>query len=227
MTGDQEDFARRIRAVLPCGWFPESAPVLDGLIGALASGWGLAYALCTYVVAQTRLSTASGVWLDMIAWDFFGRRVARAASEVDDALRARIGAELIRERATRAAIISAIEDMTGTAPVVFEPARAADTGGWSGEAAGWMGAAYGAAGGWGSLALPFQCFVTVYRPAGPGVPLVGGWGSGAGGYGAGSVEYATGADLQGGVTDASLYAAVAGAMPAAAVAWTQLTHRGN
>ena len=46
------------------------------------------------------------------------------------------------------------------------------------------------------------------------------WGTGAGGYGAGAVEYASLSMLQGAVTDSDIDAAIAGVMPVAAIAWT-------
>ena len=111
-------------------------------------------------------------------------------------MRSRISTALNRERGTRAAVVSAVLDATGQAPAIFEPARTQDTGGWGG--AGGAAFAYGAAGGWGSLALPFQLFVTAYRPQG--------------------------ADSS---NDAAIYAAVAGVLPAGVTAWMQITDRGS
>ena len=76
MTGDQQDMMARLRTVLPTRWFPDSAPVLDGLLSGLASGWSWAYQQLQYVKAQTRIATATDVWLDIIANDYFGSRLA-------------------------------------------------------------------------------------------------------------------------------------------------------
>ena len=76
MTGDQQDMMARLRTVLPTRWFPDSAPVLDGLLSGLASGWSWAYQQLQYVKAQTRIATATDVWLDIIANDYFGNRLA-------------------------------------------------------------------------------------------------------------------------------------------------------
>jgi hypothetical protein len=223
MIGDQADMQQRIRSVLPARWFPDDAPVLDGLLSALSWAWAWLYSVLGYVRAQTRIATASDVWLDMIAFDYFGASIVRGALETDDSLRARISIELTRERGTRAAVAAAVDDLTGFEPAIFEPSFTADTGGWGGAGTYATGFAFGAAGGWGSLALPFQFFVTVRRPAGAGVTDAGGWGSGAGGYGAGAIEWVAEASIQSGVTDASIYAAVAGVLPAATVAWTNIT----
>ena len=131
MTGDQQDMMARLRAVLPTRWFPDSAPVLDGLLSGLASGWSWAYQQLQYVKAQTRIATATDVWLDIIANDFFGGRLARRVGQSDGAFRDRIQRELFRERGTRGAIIAVLHDLTGRAPLVFEPARTTDTGGYA------------------------------------------------------------------------------------------------
>ena len=224
MTGDQRDMATRLRAVLPTHWFPDSAPVLDGLLSGLAVAWSSIYNLLQYVKAQTRIGTASDIWLDVIALDFFGTRIPRWVNEGDDAFRARIKREIFRERGTRAALTTALQDLTGRSPVVFEPARTSDTGGYTTLSGSGGGIAYGAAGGWGSLNLPFQCFITAYRPASSGIATVNGWGNGAGGYGVGALEYADLDMIQGQVTHAAIYTAIAEVMPVAAIGWTSITN---
>jgi len=214
---------QRLKAVLPVHWFADDTPVLDALLGGLASVAAGLYQLLADVRLQTRIATATDVFLDMIATDFFGARVTRRTGESDAAFRATIIADLVRERGTRAAVVSVLTDLTGRAPVVFEPARPADTGAWG------VGSAYGSAaasgaGGWGSLMLPFQCFVTAYRPQGQGVALVSGWGQAAGGWGAGIIEYASLSMVQGQVLDADIDAAIASVMPVASIAWTQISN---
>src|ERR1700759_724547 len=86
MIGDQQDMAARLRTVLPTHWFPDVAPVLDGLLNGLATGWSSIYNLRQYVKAQTRIGTASDIWLDIVALDFFGSRVARRVNQSDDSL---------------------------------------------------------------------------------------------------------------------------------------------
>jgi hypothetical protein len=72
------------------------------------------------------------------------------------------------------------------------------------------------------MALPFQCFVTAFRPIGSGIASVSGWGEPTGAYGAGSIEYASFAMLQGQVTDGDIAGAVAGVLPVAAIAWLSI-----
>ena len=224
MTGDQQDMLARLRTVLPARWFPDNAPVLDGVLSGLASGWSWAYQQLQYVKAQTRIATAIDVWLDIIANDFFGDRLTRLTGQGDDAFRNRIQRELFRERGTRGAIVAVLQDLTGRAPYVFEPARSTDTGGYTSSTGAGGGVGYGSAGGWGSLALPFQCFITAYRPVGSGIAAVSGWGGPGGGYGQGTIEYASLEMVQGQVTDDDIYAAVADVLPVAAIGWTRITN---
>ncbi len=108
--------------------------------------------------------------------------------------------------------------------MVFEPARPSDTGGWGGQRQLVTGLAYGRAGGWGNLSLPYQALVTAYRPSGSGIAKVTGWSASGGGYRVGAIEYANLAMTQAPVTDADIYAAVASVMPVAAIAWTRISN---
>jgi hypothetical protein len=218
MIGTQDDIVSRLKAVLPVRWFGDGTPILDGLLGGLAAGWSWVYGLLTFVIAQNRIASATGLWIDLIAHDYFGSRLTRRGGESDASLRLRVQREINRERGTRGAIIAVLEDLTGRVPVIFEPARPADTGAWG------IALAYGQLGGWGSLALPYQCFVTAYRPQRNGIALVLGWGTGAGGYGVGSIEYGSLAMSEGQVTDSDINAAIADVLPVACTAWAQIAN---
>lgn len=218
MTGDPQDFLARLRSLLPLRWFPDSAPVLDSVLSGFAEGWSWLHALLQAVRAQTRMLTATDLSLDLVARDWFGAAVARRYGETDDGLRARIVRERLRDRATRAAVAAVVRDLTGSAPVIFEPARAADTGAWG------VALGYGVAGGWGSLAMPFQCLVTVRRPAGAGIAGLSGWNAPEAGWGAGPLAWGSQAAVQSQVSDADIDAAIAGTMAAGAIAWTRITN---
>lgn len=224
MIGDSEDFQNRLVAVLPTRWFADQSPVRDAILAGLAAGWSWSYGVLQYVKSQSRIASATGIWLDMIARDFFGSRLQRWTDQGDDAFRLRIQRELFRERGTRAAVASVLQDLTARAPVIFEPARTTDTGGYGSASARVTGLGYGTAGGWGSLLLPFQCFVTAFRPMGSGIALVSGWNNSGGGYCAGAIEYADLSMVQGEVTDEDINAAITSVMPAASIAWTRISN---
>ena len=73
-TGDPEDMAVRMAAVLPARWFPSllEAPVLLGLLTGIGTAWSYCYDLLAYATGQARIATAAGVFLDIAASDFFG-----------------------------------------------------------------------------------------------------------------------------------------------------------
>jgi hypothetical protein len=222
-TGDQSDIFGRLKSLIP-RWFGDGATVRDAVLQGLAWASSFIYSLITYTRLQTRIKTATDGWLDMIAADFFGASLVRAANQSDASFRARIIITLFRERATRWAIISVLKDLTGRTPLVFEPTRPADTGGY-----GVAGAGYSVAGGYGSILIPYQAFVTAFRPVGIGIPNVAGYGGSAGGPGPGGygvasqVEYASMSMIIGAVTDADIYAAIDSVKPAGTAVWARIS----
>lgn len=136
--GSTDDMVRRVRTVLPAAWFPmtspdaasSATPVMDGLLAGWGWAWSYCHGLTEYVIQQARIATATAGLLDMICVDFFGLLLRRRAGETDDALRSRIQANLLIPRATRSALSSALLTLLGRAPMIFEPGRASDTGGY-------------------------------------------------------------------------------------------------
>lgn len=226
MTGDLSDFVSRLWAVLPKRWFAEQSPNLNALLISIATPWVWLYNLITYVIAQTRLATATDEWLDLIAFDYFGRELSRKIHEADFVYKNRIQAALLQEAVTRSAIEAGLQGLIGTHPVIFEPANCMDTGayGAAADTADMLctGMAYGLAGGWGSLQLPFQFFVTVLRPPTPGIGMVTGYNNFNGGYGEGAISYVDLSLLPGHVTDADIQAMLCRLIPVNAVAWLRL-----
>ncbi len=169
-VGTPADMAARLRSTLPAGWFPvsppepisSSSPVLDGLLAGLGTAWSFCFDLLSFSVAQTRIRTAIGGFLDLISGDFFGSSLARRTGESDDSFRARIGASLIARRGTRQAVCDAVLAVTSAVPLVFEPMRGMDCGGYAGAnlTGGGGGRGYGSpALRFGSALLSFQYFV--------------------------------------------------------------------
>jgi hypothetical protein len=226
MTGDLVDIVFRLRSTLPKRWFSEESPNLDALLSSIANPWVWLFDLIGFTIRQTRLATASDEWLDLVAVDYFGQAVRRKISETDMAYRARIGAALLREAATRSAIMRGLHGLTGIEPVIFEPANCTDTGGYGAFpgafALSGCGLAYGRAGGWGSLGLPYQFFVTAKRPVMPGVAMLTGYGTSGGGYGLGSLGYVAISLLPGQITDAEIQSTLHSLLPINAVAWLRI-----
>lgn len=217
-TGDQQDIETRIRALLPPSWFGDEHPIIDAIIVACANSLAWCYTLYLYAVMQTRINTASDGFLDIIAYDFFGNNLQRESGQPDDVFRNQIKINLFRERGTRQAIIDILTEMTGKEPIIFEPQRPQDTGAYGGPTIG-----YGMAGGYGSLMLPYQAFVTAFRPAGSGIPFVAGYSSTPSGYSTPSRgQYSSKSMLTGFITDAQVYEAVAAVKMEGTIVWVRL-----
>lgn len=218
-TGDQNDIFTRIKATLP-RWFGDATPVLDSVVNGAAAMVAHVYSLYAYAKLQTRILTATDSWLDLIAGDFLGDKLHRRANESDAQYRARIQINLFREKGTRIGLNRLMTDITGRAPLIVEPQRPADTGAY-----GVPNSGYAVAGGYGSLLLPAQCFVTIYRPAQSGIPDVAGYGIATAGYGVASqAVYSSISQIIGAVTDADLYAAADAVKPAGTIVWANISN---
>ena len=157
-TGDQADQVQRLKSVLP-PWFGATFPLLGALLQGVAAVHAFLYSLIAFAALQTRIRTATGGWLDLIATDFFGLTLSRAPGQADAAFLNLIIINLFRERATRPAADRVLYDLTNRHSEIFEPGRPQDTGGYGMPCTG-----YGLAGRYGSALLPFQAFITAYRP---------------------------------------------------------------
>lgn len=220
--GTGPEIASRIRQLLP-RWFADSNPTANALLDGAASALAFVYSLYVYAAAQTRILTASGIWLDLIAQDFYATAIQRGPNQGDDSFRANILANLFRPRATRQGIIDVLLTITGNVPVILEPFVPADTGAYG---VGYAG--YGAAGGYGSQAIPAQAFVTAFRPVQYGIAQVAGYGVATAGYGAPSqAEYASLALVSSIVTDADIYAAIAATKAAGTAIWVRIINIWN
>ena len=147
----QGQFANRIRALLPDGWFPsppasgedEQSPVLNAVLQGCGSVFRFAWGLLRYVYPQQRLATATGAMLDIYAQDFFGDNLPRYTGELDDAYRARIKLALTPVRYIRSAIEAAISDNWSDSWALIEPRNANDTKGIASLASPAVGGGYG------------------------------------------------------------------------------------
>ncbi|MFC4526427.1 hypothetical protein [Dyella halodurans] len=225
MTGDQSDVFSRLKGMLPSRWFgtpTDPVPLVDAVLTGLSTSLAFIYSLYLYAKQQTRISTATDGWLDMIAADFFGPAgLSRKTGQSDASYRNAIKVTLLREKATRNAIIKTLVSLTGRTPTIIEPQRPADTGAYGAPNSG-----YGVAGSYGSLSLPYQAFVIAYRPhSSTGIASVAGYGISTGGYGqASQAEYASMSMVTGGVADSDIYAAVAAVKPEGTTIWTTISN---
>jgi hypothetical protein len=210
----------RLRSALPSRWFPDYSPNIDALLGGFATIWSYLYSLLAFSKRQQRILTAESVFLDLASYDFLGSRIQRATAQNDDKFRTIVRLEILRPRVTRAALDQALFDLTGSHPVIFEPKRPADTGGYGMPAMG-----YGAAGGYGSMHMPFQFLVTAYRKHSGGIAGIAGYDTPYGGYGVGSIEYANASQIVGDISDDDIRRTVNSTISAGTVAWMRVAEK--
>src|SRR5258708_6660257 len=119
--GTIPDIVNRLRATL-APWFPDpsAAPVLTSLLTSQADAFAFIYQYLQFAAKQTRIKSATGGWLDLIAWDFFGSRFLRRLGEPDPSFASRLIKEILRPRQTRAAITQMVVDLVGTPPQIQE-----------------------------------------------------------------------------------------------------------
>ncbi|HZT90246.1 MAG TPA: hypothetical protein VFA12_20065 [Stellaceae bacterium] len=123
---------RRVRDLLPRGWFPEPGdelgatdtpePVLEAYLAGWANGIaGWIWWFLQYVTAQLYITTATGGWLDIASTDYLGPSLPRLPGELDDPFRLRIQQNLFPPANTRSAIQAAVATLTGAPVRMIEP----------------------------------------------------------------------------------------------------------
>ncbi len=220
MTGDPQDIFVRMKRAMP-PWFvgnsvEDDNPIIDALLTGIAYGYAFFYTLYSYALLQVRIATATDGWLDLISSDFFGTNLPRKGQS-DSVFRAQIIYNIFRERATRKAVHDVLTQITGREPIIVEPTLPIDTGAYG------VCYGYGMGGAYGSLLLPYQAFVTAFRPQINGAAGMNGWGGYLGGYGVGSEVYAHHDDLFG-IRDADIYAAIESVKPLGTKIWVAISN---
>lgn len=217
-TGDTNDVVNRLRAVLP-PWFPDlsNAPILSALLTGIGGAFAFVYSTLSFAALQTRISTATGAWLDLIGWDFFGTRFMRRQGETDASFQPRILQEILRPRQTRASLVLMLKQLTGRTPTVQEAWNPQDWGGYGMPYSG-----YGIALGYGSLNYPNQVFAVAFRPIGNGIPGISGYGNSFGGYGKGQLSYSDIGQMTGSIPDSEIYQRVSQTVAAGITAWVDI-----
>lgn len=158
-VGDAADITARLKSVLPAGWFPDTTPVLDGLLAGFADVGALIYAQLQYAKTQMRILSSTDGWIDYVAADYFGNAITRDIGESDTVFRSYILKNMFREKATRHAIDSVLFDFTGKHPVIVEGQLIPDVGACN------VGTLACNEGGWCGSALPAEIWVDAYRGA--------------------------------------------------------------
>jgi hypothetical protein len=208
-TGDFQFFFDRFMSKLPRGWFPSDGQNIQAVAGGAAEALAQSFSDLQFVQAQGSIDTASGLFLDMASVEFFGfGNLPRRDSELDDPFRARMKAELLRPRGTRAAVADVLFALTGYEPVIFEPIRDAAAYGYS---------AYGS-GIYGSYKSPRTFWVDVKRGRGVGDNAKSGWDTG--GYG--TMAYASSKSRAATVADAEIYRVIRLTIPAGVRAYVRI-----
>ena len=222
-TGDAPDMLARIKRVVPSRWFAYAAPLRDAVLGGLADQLAWVYSLIAFAKLQTRISTATGFFLDLIAFDYFGRFIRRRINELDAAFMARIKKELVRERVTRKGMIAALTDLTGKAPLIIEPWNPYDCGALSTPYLALCNSAcVGGAGFVGSTVYPSQVLITAYMPGLQGVPNISGFNCAPGGVGVGSMAVISRSMITGAVTSNDVYSTIEATKPTGTICWVRL-----
>jgi hypothetical protein len=164
-TGDIDDIFNRLKKYIPYGWFTNPTVNLDAILKGLATAYTDIYDLIEFTQSQTRIATATGIFLDLIAQDYLGF-FPRRAGENDATYRHRIQINILRERVTRPAIVSVLEDLTGRTPIIYE--------GWRPQDTNWLNGGFILNQScYGSRSFPGQFFVKAFRPVQNGSALNG------------------------------------------------------
>jgi hypothetical protein len=202
-TGDTNDMVNRLRAVFP-NWFsdPSVSKFANAVFAGLATGLSFAYSAIQYAKLQTRIQTATGGWLDLIAWDFFNVGFLRRRAESDDSFRSRVLKEVLRPRLTKAAILQMLLDLTGRQGIVIELNDASAIGSWDGPAFG-----FDTYGGYGSTENN-GLIIVAQRPINSGLPILSGYDSDAGGWDTNMFGLLDQSDLVGPLSDADITAQI-------------------
>lgn len=166
-VGSQQDCFERLKANL-ARWFGTDTPKLDALLQGTAETDSTIYNQISYSNAQTRIATATGDALDLIAKDYFGDLLIRHYQENDDSYRTRIYANLIQELATRNGMITVLTKLTGIPPTVVEGWNPLDIGAFD------TSLYYDVYGGLGSME-PYTALIYVTSPQLTGFTYIGGY----------------------------------------------------
>lgn len=224
-TPESISVQNRITMVLqPLQWWSNPALIRDAIIGGISDALGHAYSLLPYAIQQTRLLTSTDFWIDLWAYDYLALTCQRLSGEPDSAYAPRVSDAVSQVRVSRPGMIESITDLTGVAPIIFEPFNGGDTGGWN-IACGWD-----TAGAWGSAILPAQVYMIVQMSGvGVGVANIGGWSHGVGSSATPSIlgwntvgAWISMEEISGQVTEQDILDCINNTKPEGVTVWVQI-----
>lgn len=124
MANDLPSFVEAVWAELPRGQFPRTGQIVGAVVNAIATIATLNFQQASYVKGQANVTTAEGMNLDMLSVGMFGPgTLPRRSGEADEAFAGRIEARYLQPTGTLAALVTRINDLTGSDPVVFCPCK--------------------------------------------------------------------------------------------------------
>jgi hypothetical protein len=124
---DQDDMLKRLLGQLPAGWFGTEHPTLDAIMTAFAAMYAEIEAEAQYLKDQMRIATADLPFLELMGYDYLNGQFPPRYQESPNTYRVRLKANILRERNTRQAYISVLQDLTGRTPIVLEGFMPLDT----------------------------------------------------------------------------------------------------
>jgi hypothetical protein len=133
-------------------------------MASFASALSAVWSQIQYAIAQTRLSTSTDGWLDLLSADYFDDTLLRIAGETDAAYAARIAAAFPPRPPTRPSVIAVLTAFTGVAPRIVEPWRVADTGAWDAGVSYWDVDTQQNPARWGDASVRYQGFIITPLP---------------------------------------------------------------
>lgn len=169
-----DDLIAQFKAWLPEGWVGSDTPNLDAVAAGISAILAVNYEQINYALLQARIDTCTGDNIDSFARDYFGNYCSRLPNESDGAFRLRVKANLIINAQTRESIETALLQLTGFIPLIWEP-MAFD----QGFALGYSYLGYNSPTSPGGLSAyhPYYYRITVFRLGNPALNIFGGLGN--------------------------------------------------
>ena len=164
---DEDDFAKRMVALIPRVWTSDAARKPGGVMYTLFRALGIEKTILLgqllYALQASRVSTAIEAGLDSVALDYFGPDIARTPGQPDSSFRNTIYANLLASAVTRPAMNLLLTQLIGIPPRLMEPRSTHDTCTWDNLSYYDIDTVANSFR-WGDPGLRFQAFAEARRP---------------------------------------------------------------